>query len=553
MEYIKLGLTHPDELRAIVNYKIWRDPVHDFQKNPEESGWGRERMRDCWAFLDATSRSFAGVIKELRGTLSRVICIFYLVLRALDTIEDDMTLKPEVKIPLLLNFYKKLEEPGWNFTGSGPNEKDRQLLVEFDKVIAEYQLLNDGCRRVISDICARMGAGMASYIEMGNSPTGLTMQTWADYDLYCHFVAGLVGEGLSGLFVQTGIERPLVALQLSLSNHMGLFLQKTNIIRDYAEDCAEGRSFWPKECWGTDGIFKHQSEIQRGVVETKPGSNNFRFDDSVEGAKAKAILSSMLLDAMSHSVNSLEYLFLLKDQSVFNFCATPQIMAIATLAELFDNANVYKKNVKIRKGMAVRMILQATNPREIAQIFLTFARRIHKKLSVADPNYVRWCIVLGRIESWSEGMFPSYVMLKKSKTADVRSAMFQDWVFERERAIRKIVFTEKMKSKPTEEIGLPVEESLSKVFYFNVFTIVIAVVSFMVFIGYVSWMIVWYTIEGRMDPLTMLILNTVRVLRAKEHSFTLSPIYWLNTFYAAIKEAGSIVMADTNARHGIIN
>ena len=54
-----------------------------------------------------------------------------------------MTLSPEVKIPLLTSFYKKLEIPGWNFSESGPDEKDRQLLVEFDKVIGEFQLLDE--------------------------------------------------------------------------------------------------------------------------------------------------------------------------------------------------------------------------------------------------------------------------------------------------------------------------------------------------------------------------------------------------------------------------
>ena len=32
-----------------------------------------------------------------------------------------------------------------------------------------------------------------------------------------------------------------------LSNSMGLFLQKTNIIRDYLEDSLDGREFWPRE------------------------------------------------------------------------------------------------------------------------------------------------------------------------------------------------------------------------------------------------------------------------------------------------------------------
>ena len=85
MEYVKLAVTHPSELRSLITYKVWRDPVHDFRRNPEASGFDRERMRACWSFLDATSRSFAAVIKELKGELSRVICIFYLVLRGLDT------------------------------------------------------------------------------------------------------------------------------------------------------------------------------------------------------------------------------------------------------------------------------------------------------------------------------------------------------------------------------------------------------------------------------------------------------------------------------------
>lgn len=34
-----------------------------------------------------------------------------------------------------------------------------------------------------------------------------------------------------------------------LSNSMGLFLQKTNIIRDYLEDINEKRIFWPRAVW----------------------------------------------------------------------------------------------------------------------------------------------------------------------------------------------------------------------------------------------------------------------------------------------------------------
>ena len=64
---------------------------------------------------------------------------------------------------------------------------------------------------------------------------------------YCHYVAGLVGIGLSRLFTASGLEGEEVGRDHQLANSMGLFLQKTNIIRDYLEDVLQGREFWPKE------------------------------------------------------------------------------------------------------------------------------------------------------------------------------------------------------------------------------------------------------------------------------------------------------------------
>ncbi len=44
--------------------------------------------------------------------------------------------------------------------------------------------------QVIADIAKRMGHGMAEFIES-------EVLSVADYDRYCHYVAGLVGIGLS--------------------------------------------------------------------------------------------------------------------------------------------------------------------------------------------------------------------------------------------------------------------------------------------------------------------------------------------------------------------
>ena len=54
------------------------------------------------------------------------------MLRALDTVEDDMTIPREEKVELLQQFHTNLYKPDWNYTES--NEKDKAVLEEFPKV-----------------------------------------------------------------------------------------------------------------------------------------------------------------------------------------------------------------------------------------------------------------------------------------------------------------------------------------------------------------------------------------------------------------------------------
>lgn len=72
-----LLLTHPLEFRTLIQYKVWHEPKRDIAQPSEHatSGWDRPSMRRCWEFLDQTSRSFSGVIKELEGDLARVVSV----------------------------------------------------------------------------------------------------------------------------------------------------------------------------------------------------------------------------------------------------------------------------------------------------------------------------------------------------------------------------------------------------------------------------------------------------------------------------------------------
>ncbi|EJU03842.1 squalene synthase [Dacryopinax primogenitus] len=393
-ELLYLLFRHPNELRALAQYWVWTDNRE--LSDPKElasTGWDRESMRTCWAYLDMTSRSFAVVIKNLQGDLARIICLFYLTLRALDTIEDDMTIPVEVKQPLLRDFYKRLDEEGWNFTGNGP-EKDRDVCVHFDVVIQELARIPKSCFEVIRDITKKTGKGMADFCDRVSPGRSFYVETIEEYDLYCHCVAGLVGEGLSRLFAATGKEQEWIADQLELSNSCGLFLQKTNITRDYREDVDDGRFFWPREIWGKFG-FADIKELKEREKEQQ----------------AVFALNGMVLDALRHSVDSLDYLTMLKNQSVFNFVAIPQVMAIATLALCYGNPEVLQRNVKIRRGQTVQLMQKATNPRDVAYVFRDFGRRIHAKSLPQDPNYLKISVACGKIEQWCEHHYPSFISL----------------------------------------------------------------------------------------------------------------------------------------------
>jgi farnesyl-diphosphate farnesyltransferase len=53
----------------------------------------------------------------------------------------------------------------------------------------------------------------------------------------------------------------------------------------------------------------------------------------------------------------LQYLSHLRDDSVFKFCALPQVMAIATLSHCYNNPQVFTQVCKINKGLSARVLM----------------------------------------------------------------------------------------------------------------------------------------------------------------------------------------------------
>lgn len=360
----------------ICGRKLRHSPIHERNKKHEST-----TAKVCFEFLDKTGRSFSLVVKELHPELLLPVSVFYLILRGLDTIEDDTSIPLETMEPLLRDFKDYLEQDGWTFTGNRPEEKDRQLLVQFDNVIAEFRNMKPVYQAIIKDITDKMGNGMADFARKAASGDA-GVNTVEEYDLYCWYVAGVVGQGLTHLFVEAGLGETTLINRFHLYKSMGLLLQKNNIIRDVREDHDDGRRFWPKEIWS-----KHVDN----------------FEDLFEPENLELALncsSEMVLNALGHASDCLSYLVGLREQSVFNFCAIPQSMAMATLELCFRNPAVFERNIKITKGDAFQLMVESSQDLErVCEVFCRYAHRIQQKNNPKDPNFLKISIACEQVST----------------------------------------------------------------------------------------------------------------------------------------------------------
>lgn len=353
----------PSELMAILKIKFGD---YSIKGNDEPLDALALKLNDrafCYAALNQVSRSFAVVIQQLPYELRDPVCVFYLVLRGLDSVEDDMAYPEDKRLPLLRSFHEKCRQDGWKIEGVGDSNDYRVLLANFNKVIKVFKMLKPEYQDVIANICEKMGNGMADYASR-------KVVTLNDYDDYCYYVAGLVGIGLSNLFYASGLESHELGENFELANSMGLLLQKTNISRDYYEDLNLGRSFWPKEIWGkyTDRL----DELQKNP----------------ESSESLACINELVTDALQHVSNCIMYLNMIQDSQVFRFCAIPQVMAMATLAKIYNNPHVFTEVVKIRKGLAAKLMVETNDMEVVNKVMNKYIEQIRKKLNTDDPSYL---------------------------------------------------------------------------------------------------------------------------------------------------------------------
>lgn len=198
--------------------------------------------------LERVSRSFAFCIPLLEARLRHQVSLAYLLFRVVDTIEDSAWPSPNEQMKAfneLIEFFGQKPDAraiaDWlaQLPASVPAE-EFELMNDTPVLFEDFHSLSPVIRELMRRSLIEMIRGMIHFSK--GSRTGF--QTLAELNQYCFFVAGIVGELLTGLV----LGRPL-ALQdekiLLEAHHFGIFLQKINILKDQSKDEKEGRYFVP--------------------------------------------------------------------------------------------------------------------------------------------------------------------------------------------------------------------------------------------------------------------------------------------------------------------
>jgi farnesyl-diphosphate farnesyltransferase len=216
-----------------------------------------------------TGRFDAKTFAHGDAALALDIALAYLLCRLLDTIEDDAALPAKKRAALLRALGRALADDAHTDEAlrelrlaapaiqATPAEKE--LLDNAAALFARLAERSNASRAGVLRHASEMAYGMAACVT--DDPRG-AIQSRADLDRYCHYVAGTVGAMLTELFVAREASaagsrifpRKREAIMRANMESFARGLQLVNIIKDCCKDFAAGRCFIPAE------IIRSQSQ-----------------------------------------------------------------------------------------------------------------------------------------------------------------------------------------------------------------------------------------------------------------------------------------------------
>lgn len=299
--------------------------------------------------LHKVSRSFALTIPQLPKKLTRPVANAYLLCRIADTIEDEAALSLDQKRRFFMEFVEVVNDnlsperfaQGLHpLLSSNTLPAEHELILNTPAVMHTFFDFNGRQQAEIKNCIKTMSYGMFEFQKLQN-PNGL--ETLSQLNDYCYYVAGVVGDMLTGLFSDYSDEiAQNHAKLMDLAASFGQGLQMTNIIKDLWEDKQRGACWFPKDVFRTAGF---------DLNELTAGSYNPSFG---------AGLSTLIGVAHAHLRNALEYTLLLPkhESGIRKFCIWAVGMAIFTLQNIYRHRDyACGQDVKISRDTTRRIIM----------------------------------------------------------------------------------------------------------------------------------------------------------------------------------------------------
>jgi farnesyl-diphosphate farnesyltransferase len=303
---------------------------YDLRIHPDS--YGREIEEETGRYLDdihgEVSRTFDAALEKLSGDLSRQIQVGYLMCRIPDTIEDSQQLSGLEKTELLNEYREVLENPDQRKVGEFVRDvmnsiedvkgSDWDLVKNTHAVTSAFQSFDPEVKKYMKDSVDEMSRGMAKFCgeayERGEQ--GIRIRDFEDLEEYCHYVAGTVGEMLTGVFS----EHEQMPEQLEENyEDFGQFLQTINIVKDPVEDLEEESAiFIPEQVLEED---QSHDDLARALRNQESGPVTGAVEKLLDRAKRRSEGASSYIENIP------------EDSQIRGYLEVPFLLAKATMRE----------------------------------------------------------------------------------------------------------------------------------------------------------------------------------------------------------------------------
>ncbi len=138
------------------------------------------------------------------------------------------------------------------------------LLDEISVVVSSLSQLRPAVRQAIICNASTSIEGMKRHITSGTTAGEVRLQSADELREYCYFVAGVVGEMLTDIFVEGASWLSTIRYELDVNARwFGEGLQLVNILKDADDDLQDGRVFIPGDVTRRDLFELAREDLQR--------------------------------------------------------------------------------------------------------------------------------------------------------------------------------------------------------------------------------------------------------------------------------------------------